>query len=235
MAIFAIGDLHLSFDKNVEKPMNVFGPAWEGYEERIAKDWQKKVNDGDVVIVAGDISWGLKMEEALADLKWIDSLPGQKVLIKGNHDLWWQSYKKLSETFEGSSLHFLQNNCYMYGETAICGTRGWVCPGVEPFTSHDEKVYQREAIRLELSLEDAKTKGANEIVVGMHFPPTNEHFEESLFTELIEKYRVGTCVYGHLHNPEVFPKGIKGKVNGTDYMLISQDYLNSELISLKER
>lgn len=226
MKIFAIGDLHLSMDPRIEKPMDIFGSRWQNHAEKVADFWNGLVTDEDVVILPGDISWGLRQEEAMADLTWIHGLPGRKVIIKGNHDLWWTSVSKLNKLFD--DITFLQNKCYMAGDAAICGSRGWVCPGSDGFSAHDEKIYKRELIRLELSLKEAEQMGAKHLISALHFPPTNDKLQPSGFTDLMAACGVKTCVYGHLHGKEAFKKGLKGRLDGVEYKLVSLDYLEGK-------
>ena len=158
MNIFAIGDLHLSFDERIQKPMDIFGPSWVNHHEKVRKNWEEKVGEEDLVIIPGDVSWGLRADEAMADLRWIHRLPGRKVITKGNHDLWWTSVTRLNRLYD--DMTFLQNHCYMTAEgVAVCGTRGWICPGTEGFDEHDEKIYNRELLRLEFSLKEAEKAG----------------------------------------------------------------------------
>ena len=226
MKIFAIGDLHLSFGETVEKPMDIFGGQWVGHTEKLHNNWTEMIAQDDVVIICGDISWGLRQEEAMADLDWVHSLPGRKILFKGNHDLWWQSLSKLNKLYEDGTMLFVQNKCVMLDEkTAICGTRGWTCPGTEGFGEHDRKIYDREVLRLRMSLDDAKAAGAENIIGVLHYPPTNEKHHKSGFTDLMTEYGVKTCVYGHLHGRDAFKNGLKGEYNGVEYKLVSLDYL----------
>lgn len=230
MKIFAVGDLHLSFDKNTDKPMKIFGEAWENHDERIKKDWESRVSKEDVVIIAGDISWALKSDQAYADLDWIHKLPGEKVLIKGNHDLWWHGIKTLNEKYE--DMFFIQNTSYIVGKSkkiAICGSRGWICPGSEGFSEHDSKIFRRELMRIEASLEHARNRGCDEIICALHYPPTNDKLQESEITKLLERYGVKECIYGHLHDHEGFKKGLKGILNGVKYTLTSLDFLDCKL------
>jgi predicted phosphohydrolase len=248
--IFAIADLHLSFDENIDKPMNKFGPGWEDHPDRLKSGWEKTVSDEDIVLIPGDISWGLRIDEAIADFDWIHSLPGTKLLSKGNHDLWWTSHRVLDllygeeiEEDNGSGhmvkkilkdpkMNFVHNEAYMIGDLAICGTRGWNCPGTEGFGEHDQKIYARELLRLRASLEDGKKRGAKEIIGVLHYPPTNDKHQVSGFTELMSEYGVKTCVYGHLHGKEKFRRGIKGVLNGVEYKLVSLDYLDARPLRL---
>ena len=227
MKVFAIGDLHLSLDERIEKPMDIFGSRWVNHHERVKDHWESLAGEGDVVLIPGDISWGLREDEAMADLEWIDQLPGQKVLTKGNHDLWWASVSRLNKRFE--NMTFLQNKAVMVSDkVAICGSRGWTCPGTDGFGEHDQKIYNREVLRLEMSLEDAKRQGAETIIAALHYPPTNDKHQASGFTDLMTKYGVKTCVYGHLHGKDAFKNGIKGIYNGVEYKLVSLDYLEGK-------
>ena len=228
MRLYAIGDLHLSFGEGVEKPMDIFGPLWEGHAEKLRANWEAIIQPEDTVIICGDISWGLKLEEAKADLDWVHELPGKKIFFKGNHDLWWQSIGKLNKLYDDGTMNFMQCNCYMLEEkTAVCGARGWVCPGSDGFSEHDRKIYQREVARLKMSLDDAKKQGAEKIIGVLHFPPTNDKHQASGFTQLMSEYGVKTCVYGHLHGRDAFKNGIKSVYNGVQYRLVSLDYLDT--------
>ena len=226
MKIFAIADLHLSMDARIEKPMDIFGSRWQNHAENVANHWNRLVTREDVVILPGDISWGLRQEEAMADLAWIHQLPGTKVITKGNHDLLWTSVSKLNKLFD--DITFLQNKCYMAGSVAVCGSRGWVCPGSDGFSAHDKKIYERELIRLGLSLDEAKRQGAEHIVAALHFPPTNDKLQPSGFTALMAEHGVKTCVYGHLHGKDAFKNGLKGRLDGVEYRLVSLDFLEGK-------
>ncbi|OPJ60101.1 metallophosphoesterase [Clostridium oryzae] len=221
MAVYSISDLHLSFSS--EKPMDVFGDSWNMHYERIKNNWKTMINEDDMILICGDISWAIDMDQAMVDLKWIDELPGKKIISKGNHDYWWGSISKLNNLFENT--RFLQNNYYVYNDYAICGTRGWICPGLESFTESDEKIYKRELIRLTLSVEAAIKAGYTKIVVMLHYPPVNDKFEPSGFTEIFKKYNIEKVLYGHLHGP--FNSSLfHGISDGVEYVLTSCDYLN---------
>jgi len=222
MALYAIGDLHLSF--STDKPMDVFGAQWERHYEKIENNWRKYISPEDTVLIPGDISWAMHLHEAKKDLEWIADLPGRKILSRGNHDYWWTSLKKMKKAYPEHI--FLQNSHEAYGEFAVCGTRGWVCPSDAKSDMHDEKIYKRELMRFEMSLESAKKKGWRRIIAMLHYPPTNERLEPSGFTELIKKYGVEIVVYGHLHNINAYGAGIKGVVDGTSYELVSSDYID---------
>ena len=222
MALYTISDLHLGF--NVEKPMDIFGDKWKNHCQKIKENWLEKIKDDDMVLIAGDISWSLKEEDSKYDLDWIDELPGKKIISKGNHDYWWNSLSKLNALYENTK--FLQNNFYVYEDYAICGTRGWICPGSDKFTAKDEKIYKREIIRLKLSLDAAKKQGFEKIIVMLHYPPTNEKFQKSDIVNIIEEYGVEKVIYGHLHGPVLQGKLLNGVWDGVEYMLTSADYID---------
>lgn len=231
MRIFAIGDLHLSFHPDIDKPMDAYGEAWENHAERLKKNWEEMVGDQDLVILAGDISWGLKLDEAIPDLEWIDSLPGYKIITKGNHDLWWSGITRLNQMFERTK--FLQNKAYLFGNVVIAASRGWVCPGSADFSEDDLKIYTREIGRLKLSINEAKKiekmmGGLAQRIGILHYPPTNDKFEESEFTKLFEEWGADQVVYGHLHGMKNYGKGLKGKRNGVDYKLVSLDFVDAK-------
>ncbi len=230
MSLYAIGDLH--FSTAVNKPMNIFGDNWDNHEEKIINSWKSKVNEEDTVLIVGDTSWAINMNEAEADLNIIHSLPGKKIYVKGNHDYWWTTVAKLNKLYDDMS--FLQNNFYQYEEYAICGTRGWICPNDVKFTEDDEKIYKREAHRLKLSLDAANKAGFKKVIVITHYPPTNDKLDPSLFTEIYESYGVEKVVYGHLHGKESFKMGLKGIRNEVEYNLVSCDYVDFNLIKIMD-
>lgn len=219
MNIYAIGDLHLS--GSVDKPMDIFGDNWEDHGDQIVRNWKRVVGEDDLVLIPGDISWAMTLEEAKTDLDLINSLPGKKVLIKGNHDYWWQSIRQLNQLYK--NMYFLQNTSYQAGQYTICGSRGWGCPSGPGMDAHNTKIYNREAQRLALSLDHGMKSGATQIIVMLHYPPTNEHKEESLFTALFEQYPITHVVYGHLHGQAFFNNSLIGQQAGIDYSLVSAD------------
>ncbi|MDD7794957.1 metallophosphoesterase [Clostridium sp. 'White wine YQ'] len=227
MALYAISDLHLSF--NSDKPMDIFGDKWIKHEEKIKQNWIKNVSNEDTVLIAGDISWSMKTDESLEDLNWINELPGRKVIIKGNHDYWWGGIKKLNSLYD--NMNFIQNNFFEYDGWAICGSRGWICPGSEKFSQKDEKIYNRELIRLKLSLDSAKSKGFENIICMIHYPPTNEKFNESGFVSLFKEYGVKKVVYGHLHGPSL-GNVLSGEKDGIEYIMTSCDYIDFNPIKI---
>ena len=228
MSLYAIGDLH--FSTSVNKQMNIFGDNWDNHEIKIIDSWRLKVKPEDTVLVLGDTSWGINLEEAKSDLDIISELPGQKFFVKGNHDYWWTTVTNLNKLYD--NCKFMQTNFYEYGEYAICGGRGWICPNDVKFDSKDEQIYKREENRIRISLEAARKNGYEKIIVVTHYPPTNDKLEESLFTRLYEEYKVEKVIYGHLHGRESFKMGLKGIRNGVEYILASCDYLNFDLIKI---
>lgn len=227
MGLFAISDLHLAFTQ--DKPMDIFGEKWCNHDEKIKQNWIEKVGEEDTVLIAGDISWSMKMEDGLKDLQWIHELPGKKIISKGNHDYWWGSIKKLNGLYE--DINFVQNNFFTYGEYAICGTRGWNPPSEGKYTEHDKKIYSREQIRLRLSLDNAVKAGYKKIIVMIHFPPVNDKFEESDFTKIFKEYNVEKVIYGHLHGPSLrrVYEGINDEI---EYIMTSCDYINFDPIKI---
>lgn len=219
MRLFAISDLHLS-GAVPTKAMDIFGAQWTDHASKIERAWRQTVAQEDVVLIAGDISWAMTLQEAQCDLAWISRLPGRKVCIKGNHDFWWGSIGRVRDAL-GANMYAVQNDCVCLDGVAIAGSRGWVCPGSANDTQEDRKIYQREAIRLEMSLKAAQKTGLA-IVAMMHYPPFNERQEDSAFTQLFDQYGVKRVIYGHLHGPGV-RGAFNGKRNGVLYTLTSCD------------
>jgi uncharacterized protein len=220
MSIFAIGDLHLSH--NFEKPMDIFGNEWLNHAEKIGDNWTRVVRADDLVIVTGDISWAMYFSDALPDLRWIAALPGTKLLIRGNHDYWWPSISRLRAELP-ESVYALQNDYFPWEDQVICGTRGWLCPGEEGFDNdHDQKLYEREVQRLQLSLQSAKQAKFSELIAALHFPPFNRKGQSNAFTELLEEFNVTTCLFGHIHDSGrdyIF----QGSRNGVTYRFVAAD------------
>lgn len=221
MKIFSISDLHLS--SVCDKPMNVFGSAWEGHFEKIKNDWQGKVGDGDIVLLCGDTSWGTVLDEGLADLKLLTCLKGKKIFIRGNHDFWWNGITRLRENRPDESFYFLQNDCVRFGNVIICGSRGWTCPGSADYTEHDEKLYLREAERFKLCFKEVdKIRCEGDRVIAMiHYPPMGVKLQGSLFTDLFEENGVEKVIFGHIHGQAYFP--FRTVKNGVEYILTSCD------------
>lgn len=220
MALYAIGDLHLSLASN--KPMDIFGDGWRDYVERIREGFAQ-LNDEDVIVLCGDLSWGMSLEESLEDFRFIHQLPGTKLLLKGNHDYWWNTATKMEKFFaqhELTSLKILHNNCYFYGDQAICGTRGWFYE-LDNQGTHNEKMLAREAGRLEASLQAA---GEKEKLCFLHYPPLYQGYQCPEILAVLKKYGVRQCFYGHLHG-QSHRRAIEGEWNGTHFSLIAADYL----------
>lgn len=226
MKLYALGDTHLSFDENGKehKPMDVFGDNWLNHGEKIRQRWLEVVTEEDVVLLPGDISWAISLEKFKLDLAFLATLPGKKIISKGNHDLWWDSLRKMKKILP-AGFSILQNNSYVFGNVAICGTRGWICPEGGKFTDeHDAKIFQRELVRLKLSLNSVPSN-INNIIVVLHYPPVNGKQEKSPLIELMKQYSVTRCLYGHLHGCAV-KKALEGKHWGIQFQLVSADYLD---------
>lgn len=221
MALFAIADLHFAF--SVEKPMDIFGEQWKNHSQKIIENWRAVVTEKDTVLLPGDLSWGMRIEEAAADLDVIYGLPGRKILLGGNHDYWWKSSSKLEARYPG--MRFLKNDFDRYADFAVCGSRGWLCPNDNRFTEQDKKIYEREQVRLRLSLDAAMRNGAEKIILMMHYPPMNEKKEPSAFTELFREYPIEQVVYGHLHGAESHASAFEGERDGIRYTLTAADYI----------
>ena len=214
MAIFALSDLHLPL--GIDKPMDVFGVRWDNYVEKIEYEWKARVKEEDFVIINGDFSWATYLSEALPDFRFIEALPGKKLISKGNHDYWWETLKKMNE-FLGEndikSVAFMQNNAYLCDDVAICGAKGWLSPQDKAFKTEDEKIYRRELIRFENSVKEAK-KLSDTVIAALHYPP------DDAFMEIVRKYDVYKCVFGHLHGKRAEDYKILYK----NTMLVSADF-----------
>ena len=221
MALYAIGDLHLCL--SAPKPMDIFGGNWEGYMDKL-KEGISVIKPEDTTVLLGDLSWALDLQHAKEDFAWIDKIPGKKVILKGNHDYWWSTASKFYKFCieNGFSNQFiLNNNHYTYGDWAICGTRGWFFEESRS-GEHDEKIFKRELIRLEASLQSA---GEMRKIVFLHYPPKYKGYECPEILELLEKYRVSMCFYGHLHGPS-HGLAVEGLYKNVEYRLVSADRLN---------
>ena len=233
MSIYVIGDLHLSF-KN-PKPMNIFGDNWENHEEKIKQDWLSKLKNEDIVVLAGDFSWAMKIEDALEDFKYINELPGKKILLKGNHDYWWTTVtnmKKFLEQNNMPNIDFLHNNSFEVENKILCGTRGWSL--LEEESEEDKKIIDREAGRLKLSLQDGIQKYGEEkeIIVFLHYPPITQAYllknESSPFINVLKEFNVKKCYYGHLHGPAI-KDAVNENIDDIDLKLISADGVDFKL------
>ena len=210
MSIYVIGDLHLSF--NTQKPMDIFGENWTGHEEKIKRDWLQKVKDEDLVVLPGDFSWETYLENTKKDFEYLNNLPGKKILLKGNHDYWWTtitSMRKFLKENNFENIDFLYNNSYEFEDKILCGTRGWSITDEET----NEKLINRELIRLELSLQDGVNKYGTDKV------------------EMMRKYKVKRCFYGHLHGTSI-ADAVEGNIEGIELKLVSADGLDFELLKI---
>lgn len=229
MAIYVISDLHLSF--GVNKPMDIFGEKWKDYEEKIKKDWLEKVNPEDYVIIAGDFSWATYLEEAIPDFNFLNSLPGKKILLKGNHDYWWETVTKMNRFLEENNfenIYFLYNNCIETDEAIICGTRYWAQEEGEP----NEKIYNREILRAQMSLNEAQKINQKRIEQGLenkpiimatHYPPDSKLIEE------VKSFEIKIWLYGHIHSNY---DDSKIQIEGINTYLTSCDYMNFKLMKI---
>ena len=235
MSIYAIGDLHLSFKEN--KPMSIFGDNWEGHEDKIQKNWNENVGENDLVLIPGDFSWSTYLKDTDEDFMYLNNLPGKKLLLKGNHDYWWTTLKSMRDFLEKNdfaNIDFLYNNSYEFEENIIAGTRGWV----QSDEAEDKRLVLREIARLELSIQDGIKRygeGKN-IIVCMHYPPiTNYNLQNNVpsgFIQVMKKYNVKECVYGHLHGVSI-KEAIQGNVDGINLKLVSSDSLDFRLLKIK--
>ena len=230
MKIFAISDLHIS--TNTDKPMDVFGGNWVGYFEKIKQDWQQKVSDDDVVLIGGDISWAMHIEDAVQDFLLLSQLKGKKVFIKGNHDYWWNSIGKVRDIMPDNCFA-LQNDSIRFDGVVICGSRCWSVPGSPDFKEQDQKIYNRETERLKLSFKNANSvmQQGDKLVALIHFPPFNVKREDTAFTKIFEENKVDAVVYGHLHGKNVRSEKLVVK-NGVKYYLTSCDQVENKLTEI---
>ena len=221
MALYAIGDLHLCL--GAPKPMDIFGGNWTGYMDKL-KEGMSVITEADTTVLLGDLSWALSLEESAADFAWINQIPGRKIILKGNHDYWWSTaakFKKFCEANGFENMELLNNNCFEYEDWAVCGTRGWFFEE-ERSGAHDEKVFKRELCRLEASL---KAAGEKRKMVFLHYPPRYKGYECREILELLEKYEVRRCFYGHLHGPS-HGLALEGLWEDIDFRLVAADKIN---------
>ena len=230
MNVYAISDLHLSL--TADKPMDVFGGNWSGHFEKIKADWQEKVKEEDIVLISGDTSWAMKLDDALVDLRALAPLPGKKVFIRGNHDYWWNGISKLRAAAPDESFYFLQTDAMKIGEFVFIGSRGWACPGSPDYTERDNKLYLRESERFRLAFAEADKlfKEGDKKIALIHYPPFNLKNEDSLFTQLFEENGVEKVVFGHIHGATYFP--LKTEKRGIEYVLASCDKTSFKLVRI---
>ncbi len=224
MALYALGDLHLAFQS--DKTMDIFGKVWKNHEKKIEKNCHKMITDDDTLVLVGDHTWGKGMDNCLEDLQFIADLPGKKVLIRGNHDNFWNAKKtgQLNDRFKGQ-LFFLQNNFYPYKDYAIVGTKGYCYEGFDTI-EHADKLVEREAKRLKVSFEAAREAGFEKFIMFLHYPPTALGERDSRFTFMASAYGAEQVVYAHCHGKERFHDSLLGYVDGIKYSLVSGDYLD---------
>lgn len=235
MSIYTIGDLHLSFKEN--KPMSIFGDNWEYHEEKIKKNWIENITEKDLVVLPGDFSWSMYLKDTDKDFEYLNSLPGKKLLLKGNHDYWWTtvtSMRNFLQQNQFENIDFIYNNAYEFENCIVAGTRGWI----QTEEAEDKRLLNREAIRLELSIQDGiKTyREDKEIIVFMHYPPiSNSNLiknETNDFIHIMQKYGVKKCFYGHLHSNSI-KEAVEGEHFGIDFKLVSADGLNFKLYKIQ--
>ena len=227
MSLFALSDTHLSLYN--DKPMDIFGNRWQNYAQKLDKGWRAVVTDKDTVVIAGDVSWGISLEEAKLDLLYIDSLPGKKIISKGNHDYWWSTASKINAFFEENgitTIKHMHNNAFVVDNVTVCGTRGWYSEGKNaPREADYDKIVAREAGRLELSIKEGlKLQQTNEIVVFLHFPPVYNDYVCYEILDVLKKYGIKKVFYGHIHGVYNLPSTLK--YDGIDFTITSADYLN---------
>ncbi len=235
MAIYTIGDLHLSF-KN-PKPMNIFGNNWDNHEEKVKQDWKSRVKPEDTVIHPGDFSWAMHLKDTLPDFEYLNCLPGKKIMLKGNHEYWWTTVTNMKNFLNEkgfNNIDFLQNNSIKVEDKIICGTRGWAISETE--TENNKKVLKREVMRLELSIKDAIEKNKNyenklEIIAFMHYPPIIKQDLNTEFIKILKKYNIKKCYYAHLHGKSI-EDAIEGNVQEIEFKLVSSDALDFKLLKI---
>ena len=230
MKVFAISDLHLS--TNCQKPMDIFGKSWVNYFELICADWKAKVSQDDVVLLPGDFSWAMRMEDALADFELVSQLPGKKVILRGNHEYWWNTLSQVRNAIP-KDFFALQNDCLRFGDVLICGTRGWVCPDGDNLNAEDKKIYLREVERLKLSIASMQKQRQPEdkVIAIMHYPPFNGRYEDSDFVKQFVQADIKTVVYGHLHGKDC-RSNLYMKKFGIDFYLTSCDLVGNVLTEI---
>lgn len=222
MSLFAIADLHLSL--GTDKPMDIFR-GWDNYVDRLTENWKKIITDNDTVVIAGDISWAMKLNETIKDFDYINKLPGKKIFLKGNHDYWWETCNKMNKFLEENdfkSINILFNNSYICDEYAVCGTRGWI---IDAESDEDAKILNREVGRLKASLESAKNSG-KEPIVFLHYPPLYGGVASQEIIEALKEYNVKKCYYGHIHGASMIRGSYNGEYEGINFKLISCDALS---------
>lgn len=229
MALYAIGDLHLALGK--DKPMDIFGDRWKNHAEKL-KEGFSALQEDDVCVLCGDLSWGMNLADAREDFAFIDALPGKKIILKGNHDYWWCTAAKAKRFFDENgitSIEILNNNSFSYGEYAICGTRGWFYEE-EKGSAHDKKIMRRELMRLEASLAAAEK---DKKLVFLHYPPIYCSYTCPELLEILKKNEVRLCCYGHIHG-KACSYAFTGWRDGTEFRMVSADFVNFSPVKLAD-
>lgn len=237
MKVYAIGDLHLSLKNRFNpvkgsvlyKPMDLFGTNWDKHDLRVYKNWIKKISRDDLVLIPGDVSWADSIEEMTYDLDYLASLPGKKVFIRGNHDYWWQGINKMREVIP-EDCYLLQNDSITFSNVAIAGSRGWTIPNTYQFNERDEKVYKRELIRLEMSLQTLPDDKEYKKIAMTHYMPVNDQHNKNEIICLLNEYDIDICIYGHLHGEDAHQIRIEGEKWGIKFYLVSSDFINFDPI-----
>lgn len=223
MKLYAFSDFHLSGDPPT-KPMEIFGENWKNHREKIYQSWMETIHEDDTVIIAGDLSWGNDLAEALPDLQWIAALPGRKIVVRGNHDYWWDTVTKMTRATEGA-FEFLHNNVIMVGDIALAGTRSWLPETARKFTENDAAILRREEGRLVRGIELAEKQGAKRIICVLHYPPYDEKRRPMHILSLMAEHGIRDCVFGHIHGKQNF-HDIPDELCGIRLHLTSADYLD---------
>ncbi len=230
MKLFVIADLHLPL--SADKPMDIFG-GWEDYVGRLEYNWKRKIGPEDTVVIPGDVSWSMSIAESYNDMRFLDSLPGRKIISKGNHDYWWDTAAKMNRFFTESGFttpNITQNNCYAFEDVGICGSRGWINETGKP---EDAKVIAREAMRLEVSVSEAEKQGLRPVVF-LHYPPVYAGAVNEPIFEVLTRHNIGLCFYGHLHGKRAHTNAVTGNYNGVELRLISADFLQFDPMDITE-
>lgn len=226
VSILTISDLHLAL--GIDKPMDIFGDSWKNYMQCLKENWNDTVSDDDTVVVGGDISWATYLNEAYKDFEYIENLNGKKIILKGNHDYWWESITKLTDYVQKNgfnSISFLHNNAVLVENKAICGTRGWIDKSNDNFKEEDKKIYLREIMRLDMSLSEADKFEADEKIAFMHYPPVTKNLEINAdYLEILKKHDVKRCFYGHIHSKSA-KNAFNGEYDGVKFKLVSADFM----------
>lgn len=230
MSLFVIADLHLPL--SADKPMDIFG-GWEDYVTRLEYNWKRKISPDDTVVLPGDISWAMSIEQSLEDMRFIDALPGRKIISKGNHDYWWTTVSKMNRFLEENgitTISFLHNNCYEYEGIGICGSRGWINETGKP---EDDKVINREAMRLDASIQCAEMQGLKPVAF-LHYPPVFAGSVNVPIFEVLKKHSIKLCFYGHLHGKRAHVNALTGQYEGIELRLCSADYIQFDPIDITQ-